>query len=140
MLLLIVSPWPLRETSVLVSWGQMVRFSAPETWCWSLYCYATVAMVTIPGAGKTTLISVLTGLYEPTQGTARIAGLDLLTQVIRPHSHSVLRPRFRSSYELCSCFRCLDVGHPSPPRGVPPVQHPISRAVGRRAPAILCQT
>ena len=33
------------------------------------------------GAGKTTLISVLTGLYEPTRGTARIAGYDITTEV-----------------------------------------------------------
>ena len=47
----------------------------------------TIVMVTIalrtctPGAGKTTLISVLTGLYEPTSGTARIAGYDITTEV-----------------------------------------------------------
>ena len=35
-----------------------------------------------PGAGKTTLISVLTGLYEPSSGSARVAGYDLATQVI----------------------------------------------------------
>ena len=34
------------------------------------------------GAGKTTLISVLTGLYEPSSGSARVAGYDLATQVI----------------------------------------------------------
>ena len=33
------------------------------------------------GAGKTTLISLLTGLYEPTNGTARVAGYDLATEV-----------------------------------------------------------
>ena len=33
------------------------------------------------GAGKTTLISLLTGLYEPTNGTARISGYDLATEV-----------------------------------------------------------
>ena len=33
------------------------------------------------GAGKTTLISLLTGLYEPPSGTARVAGYDLATEV-----------------------------------------------------------
>ena len=33
------------------------------------------------GAGKTTLISVLTGLYEPSSGSAKVAGYDLATQV-----------------------------------------------------------
>ena len=33
------------------------------------------------GAGKTTLISLLTGLYEPTNGSARVAGYDLATEV-----------------------------------------------------------
>ena len=33
------------------------------------------------GAGKTTLISLLTGLYEPTSGTAHVAGYDLTTEV-----------------------------------------------------------
>ncbi|KAI9355131.1 P-loop containing nucleoside triphosphate hydrolase protein [Zopfochytrium polystomum] len=33
------------------------------------------------GAGKTTLISILTGLYEPSGGTARLAGLDVRTQL-----------------------------------------------------------
>ena len=35
----------------------------------------------VSGAGKTTLISVLTGLYEPTRGKARIAGYDIQTEV-----------------------------------------------------------
>ena len=35
------------------------------------------------GAGKTTLISVLTGLYEPSSGSAKVAGYDLATQVNR---------------------------------------------------------
>jgi ABC-2 type transport system ATP-binding protein len=32
------------------------------------------------GAGKSTTISILTGLFTPTSGTARIAGLDIVTQ------------------------------------------------------------
>ena len=33
------------------------------------------------GAGKTTLISVLTGLYQPTAGRATVAGYNLMTEV-----------------------------------------------------------
>ena len=33
------------------------------------------------GAGKTTLISVLTGLFEPTSGVAKVAGFDLKNEV-----------------------------------------------------------
>ena len=43
-------------------------------------CYNKVLHL-VSGAGKTTLISVLTGLYEPTQGKARIAGYDIQTEV-----------------------------------------------------------
>jgi len=43
--------------------------------------YCKCVLPCVPGAGKTTLISVLTGLYEPTSGTARIAGYDIETEV-----------------------------------------------------------
>ena len=46
------------------------------------------------GAGKTTLISVLTGLYEPTSGTARIAGYDLSTDINSIHHHLGVCPQF----------------------------------------------
>lgn len=48
----------------------------------------------ITGAGKTTLISVLTGLYEPTSGTARIAGYDLATEINAIHHHLGVCPQF----------------------------------------------
>ena len=48
-------------------------------------CVGVVVLIiahhTYTGAGKTTLISLLTGLYEPTSGTARVAGYDLATEV-----------------------------------------------------------
>ena len=46
------------------------------------------------GAGKTTLISVLTGLYEPTSGMARIAGYDLATDISSIHQHLGVCPQF----------------------------------------------
>ena len=44
--------------------------------------------------GKTTLISVLTGLYEPTSGKARIAGYDLATDIGAIHHHLGGCPQF----------------------------------------------
>lgn len=46
------------------------------------------------GAGKTTLISVLTGLYEPTKGTAIIAGYDITTNISEIHRHLGVCPQF----------------------------------------------
>ena len=46
------------------------------------------------GAGKTTLISVLTGLYETTSGQARIAGYDLATEIDDIHHHLGVCPQF----------------------------------------------
>ena len=46
------------------------------------------------GAGKTTLISVLTGLYEPTSGKAMIAGYDLATEIDAIHHHLGVCPQF----------------------------------------------
>ena len=52
------------------------------------------------GAGKTTLISVLTGLYESTSGQARIAGYDIATDITSIHTHMGVCPQF-------------DIQHPS---------------------------
>ena len=46
------------------------------------------------GAGKTTLISVLTGLYEPTSGIGRIAGYDISTDIDKIHLHLGVCPQF----------------------------------------------
>jgi len=44
-------------------------------------CSVILIIARSTGAGKTTLISLLTGLYEATSGTARVAGYDLATEV-----------------------------------------------------------
>ena len=46
------------------------------------------------GAGKATLISVLTGLYEPTSGIGRIAGYDIRTDIQKIHHHLGVCPQF----------------------------------------------
>ena len=37
------------------------------------------------GAGKTSLFNAITGIYEPTEGTVRLAGQDLRSQPTRAH-------------------------------------------------------
>ena len=46
------------------------------------------------GAGKTTLILVLTGLYEPTSGIGHIAGYDIRTDIQKIHHHLGVCPQF----------------------------------------------
>ena len=82
-LLFILSLWQYSGTSALASWDQTVKYLVPEApeghviGCSGSYDTS----FTSTGAGKTTLISVLTGLFEPTQGTARIAGFDISSDV-----------------------------------------------------------
>jgi ABC-2 type transport system ATP-binding protein len=56
------------------------------------------------GAGKTTLIRMLTGLLQPTQGQARLAGLDLRRQA------ASLKPRLGYMSQKFSLYRDLSVG------------------------------
>ena len=46
------------------------------------------------GAGKTTLISTLTGMFAPSQGYARVAGLDIATQMSAIHQVIGICPQF----------------------------------------------
>ena len=62
-------------------------------------CYA--------GAGKTTLISVLTGLYEPTRGTARIAGYDITTEVLVLEAHIFFKSDCLGSCIVLLLLHCL---------------------------------
>ena len=61
-----------------------------------VHCVGTVHKINFNplGAGKTTLISVLTGLYEPTSGIGRIAGYNISTDINKIHHHLGVCPQF----------------------------------------------
>jgi ABC-2 type transport system ATP-binding protein len=54
------------------------------------------------GAGKTTAISVLTGITEPTDGTARIGGFDITTQLDEAKKLNGLVPQDLALYPTIS--------------------------------------
>jgi ABC-2 type transport system ATP-binding protein len=54
------------------------------------------------GAGKTTTISMLTGITEPTEGTARIAGFDIKTQLDEAKKINGLVPQDLALYPTIS--------------------------------------
>ncbi len=72
--------WPVKDTYVHSHTEQLL-----------LTCVLCCVCV---GAGKTTLISVLTGLYEPTSGQARIAGYNIATDISSVHTHMGVCPQF----------------------------------------------
>ena len=54
----------------------------------------SISVINPLGAGKTTLISVLTGLYEPSSGIGRIANYDISTDINKIHHHLGVCPQF----------------------------------------------
>ncbi len=54
------------------------------------------------GAGKTTTISMLTGITEPTEGTARIGGYDITTQLDKAKEINGLVPQDLALYPTIS--------------------------------------
>jgi len=54
------------------------------------------------GAGKTTTIRMLTGLTRPTEGSARVLGYDLATEITRIKKHIGVVPETSNLYEELS--------------------------------------
>ena len=75
------------ELSFEIPAGQIVGFLGPN------------------GAGKTTTLKMLTGMIEPTSGTATISGFDLLRQTLEVKKHVGFVPESGAVFE-CSggCF------------------------------------
>src|SRR5450631_1525648 len=61
------------------------------------------------GAGKTTTLKMLTGVTEPTSGTAKICGFDLLTQTIEVKRHIGFVPESGAVYESLSGLEYLEM-------------------------------
>lgn len=53
--------------------------------------------------GKTTLISILTGLFQPTKGTARIFGLDIKENMAEIHQKIGIVPQFSILWDTLTC-------------------------------------
>lgn len=61
------------------------------------------------GAGKTTTLKMLTGVIQPTSGTATICGLDLLTQTIEVKRKIGYVPESGAVYEALSGLEYLEM-------------------------------
>jgi len=82
----------IRDVSFSIPAGQVVAFLGPN------------------GAGKSTTMKILTGYLAPSSGSARVAGLDVVTDRIRAAERSRgaeggYRARFRGSLEPVTRIR-----------------------------------
>jgi ABC-2 type transport system ATP-binding protein len=75
------------------------------------------AIVGPNGAGKTTLLKCLAGLEQPTAGTIRIDGVDVLGAPRDAHRRVGFLPDFFGLYDALTVRRCLD--YAARARGVP---------------------
>ena len=83
--------WLLRGMNALAYWDLMVCL----TFMYIVWVRTVHKINFNPlGAGKATLISVLTGLYEPTSGIGRIAGYNISTDINKIHHHLGVCPQF----------------------------------------------
>ncbi|XP_055936421.1 retinal-specific phospholipid-transporting ATPase ABCA4-like [Argiope bruennichi] len=65
----------------------------------NIYQGQITALLGHNGAGKTTTINILTGLYEPTTGTATINGMDILTETTRARRGVGVCPQHNVLYD-----------------------------------------
>jgi len=61
------------------------------------------------GAGKTTLIRILAGLLEPTEGEVRVLGFDPVTEPEQIHSRIGYMPQRFGLYEDLSVIQNLNL-------------------------------
>src|SRR4026208_813673 len=62
------------------------------------------------GAGKTTTLKMLTGMLEPTSGTARVCGFDLRTDPIEVKRHVGFVPESGAVFESLTGTEYLEMG------------------------------
>jgi ABC-type transport system involved in cytochrome c biogenesis ATPase subunit len=72
-------------------------------------CLADVCWQGINGAGKTTTLKILSGDIIPTHGTAKLAGLDILTQQIEVRRKLGYCPQFEALFELLTTREHLEL-------------------------------
>src|SRR5271154_3242002 len=60
------------------------------------------------GAGKTTLLKILTGYIPPTEGSARVAALDVMTQSLDVRRRIGYLPETNPLYEELAVYESLE--------------------------------
>ena len=61
------------------------------------------------GAGKSSLISCLTGLYEPSKGTAEVFGVDMITEFDKVRQFLGICPQHDVYFDLLTPREHLDL-------------------------------
>lgn len=61
------------------------------------------------GAGKSTTLKMLTGMIEPTEGTATVSGFDLLTQTVEVKRHVGFVPESGAVFESLTGLEYLEM-------------------------------
>src|SRR6266403_5004701 len=79
------------ELSLEIPAGQIVGFLGPN------------------GAGKSTTLKMLTGMIEPTSGTATISGFDLLRQTLEVKRHVGFVPESGAVFESLTGLEYLEM-------------------------------